>query len=421
MTTLDYQTPAKTTFPAWYKWEMLVLLWIAFFLHQGDRQIFNSVIPLIKSGLKLTDVQVGLVGTIFTIVYGILVPVAGFTGDLLPRKWIIVASLLIFSAGTLLTGLASGMIMLIIFRSVTTGGGEAFFYPSATSLLAQFHEKTRALALGILQTALYVGVVVSGLVAGYVGERFGWRSAFLIFGGFGLVWAGFVAWRLRNSAPAAVATNVRVPLAEVVRYLARRPSVWLLSIAFGAMVYVNIGYLTWMPAFLHERYGLSLAKAGFHSMLYHNAAAFVGVLVGGKLADHWVSRRPSIRMEFNVLGLLLGAPFIWWMGRAQTTLESYTALGLFGLFRGIYDSNLFASLFDVVEPRLRASAAGLMLSFAFIVGSLAPTVLGYMKPRIGLAIGLSSLAWFYLFGAVCIFVAARFFLRRDYVATPAPA
>jgi hypothetical protein len=68
-----------------------------------------------------------------------------------------------------------------------------------------------------------------------------------------------------------------------------------------------------------------------------------------------------------------------------------------------------------VEPRLRASATGLMLSFAFVVGSLAPTVLGWMKTRVGLASGLSSLAWCYLFGAVCIGIAIKFFLRRDYV------
>jgi len=88
---------------------------------------------------------------------------------------------------------------------------------------------------------------------------------------------------------------------------------------------------------------------------------------------------------------------------------------LFGFFRGVYDSNLFASLYDVVEPRLRASATGLMLSFAFVVGSVAPVIMGWMKSRVGLAAGLSSLAGFYLFGAVCILVAVLFFLKRDYV------
>ena len=88
------------------------------------------VIPLIKADLLLNDVQIGLVATIFTLVYGILVPVAGFAGDLLRRKWIIFFSLLIFSLGTLFTGLATGIISLILLRSITTGGGEAFYYLS---------------------------------------------------------------------------------------------------------------------------------------------------------------------------------------------------------------------------------------------------------------------------------------------------
>jgi MFS family permease len=154
-------------------------------------------------------------------------------------------------------------------------------------------------------------------------------------------------------------------------------------------------------------------------MLYHHLFAFLGVLAGGKIADHLAAARPSVRMEANLVGLLLGAPFIYWLGQAATAGSCYIALALFGLFRGIYDSNLFASLFDVVEPRLRASATGLMLSFAFVIGSLAPTVLGAMKSRVGLATGLSSLAWCYLFGAVCVFVAMKFFLRRDYVQTAA--
>lgn len=113
--------------PPGYKWVLLGLLWIAFFLHQGDRQIFNSVIPLVKTSLGLSDIQMGLIGSIFQLVYGVLVPLAGLAGDRLPRKWIIVWSLLIFSAGTLLTGFSSGLIALVIFRSLATGGGEAFF------------------------------------------------------------------------------------------------------------------------------------------------------------------------------------------------------------------------------------------------------------------------------------------------------
>lgn len=104
-----------------YKWELIIMLWIAYFLNQGDRQIFNVVIPLIKEDLHLTDVQLGLVASVFTIVYGCLVPFGGYMGDFLKRKWIILISILIFSIGTLCTGFSGGVISLIVLRGITTG------------------------------------------------------------------------------------------------------------------------------------------------------------------------------------------------------------------------------------------------------------------------------------------------------------
>src|SRR5690606_26291400 len=133
-----------------------------------------------------------------------LVPVAGFAGDLLRRKWIVFLSLMIFSVGTLLTGLSNGIILLIVFRSITTGGGEAFYYPAATSLIGQFHQKTRAMALSIHQTSVYCGIVVSGFLAGYIGERYGWRMAFYTFGIMGILWSFVVLIRLRDTPRYAV-------------------------------------------------------------------------------------------------------------------------------------------------------------------------------------------------------------------------
>ena len=117
-----------------YKWELIIMLWVAYFLNQGDRQIFNVVIPLIKEDLHLTDVQLGFVASVFTIVYGCLVPFGGYMGDFLKRKWIILISILIFSIGTLCTGFSGGLVSLIILRGITTGGGEAFYYPAVADV-----------------------------------------------------------------------------------------------------------------------------------------------------------------------------------------------------------------------------------------------------------------------------------------------
>jgi MFS family permease len=148
-----------------YKWELIILLWCTFFLHQADRQIFNNLSTMIRDDLGLSRFQFGLVGTVFMVVYGLMVPLAGYAGDVLRRKWVVLGSLLVFSTTTLLTGLAGGLIALVVFRSVATGGGEAFYYPAANSLIGQFHRNTRAMAMAIHQTALYCGIVFSSFAA----------------------------------------------------------------------------------------------------------------------------------------------------------------------------------------------------------------------------------------------------------------
>ena len=400
-----------------YKWQLVIILWVAYFLNQGDRQIFNVVIPLIKEDLHINDVQIGLVATIFTLVYGIMVPIAGFVGDILRRKWIIFFSLLIFSIGTLFTGISNGIILLILFRSIATGGGEAFYYPAATSLLGQFHQKTRAMAMSIHQTSLYVGIVASGFIAGYVGENYGWRMAFLSFGLIGIIWALVVWFKIEDTPMPEESGDEKTAtpgFREIAKAVFSRKTVYFLSLAFGCMCFVNVGYLTWMPTYLHEKFNMSLSAAGLHSTLYHFLFAFFGVMLGARISDKRAFKRKQIRMEIEIIGLLLGAPFIYWIAIADSRLWCYVAMGLFGVFRGMYDSNLFAALFDVIEPRYRASSMGIMLAFGFIIGALAPILLGWVKTVAGLETGIALLSVFYLLGAILVFIGLKLFFHKNY-------
>ncbi len=400
-----------------YKWRLVIILWFAYFLNQGDRQIFNVVIPLIKADLQVSDVQIGLVATVFTLVYGILVPVAGFAGDLFRRKWIIFFSLLIFSIGTVFTGFANTIFLLILFRSITTGGGEAFYYPAATSLLGQFHKETRAMAMSIHQTSLYAGIVASGFIAGYIGENYGWRMAFLSFGIVGILWAIVVMFGIKDT-PMPIEKpeekEEKHSSLEIIKAVFARKTVYFLSLAFGCMCFVNVGYLTWMPTYLHETFDMQLSSAGLHSTLYHFLFAFLGVMVGARISDKFALKRKQIRMEVEIIGLLLGAPFILWIGMTSNLYLCYIAMGLYGFFRGIYDSNLFAALFDVIEPRYRASSMGIMLAFAFIIGALAPLILGFIKTIAGLEAGFTLLSGAYLLGALLIYLGLKFFFAKNY-------
>ncbi|MCI0628051.1 MAG: MFS transporter [Acidobacteria bacterium] len=400
-----------------YKWELVVLLWFAYFFNQGDRQIFNVVLPLIKADLGLSDVQLGLVASIFTWFFALLVPFSGYAGDAFRRKWIVFGSLLTWSVATLVTGFSAGLLHLILFRSITTGGGEAFYYPSANSLIGDYHEKTRAMAMSIHQTSLYAGIVVSGFAAGFIGERLGWRAAFFIFGGLGILLAFIVLFRLRDTEAGGAGRSAqeRISPSAILRQIFRKPTVALLSLAFAGVVFVNIGYLTWMPTFLHEKFQMSLAQAGFASMFYHHLFAFAGVLLGGKCSDRWSIRRPQARVEIECLGLLLGAPFIYVMGSSNSLLWTCAGLAGFGFFRGVYDSNIYAALFDVIEPRVRASVSGVMICFAFMTGAFAPILLGWAKQTMGLDQGIAALSAVYLASAGFVFAVLKMTFDKDFV------
>lgn len=395
--------------PDKYKWELILLLWGAFFLNQADRQVFNVVLPLIRSDLQLTDQMLGLVATTFTVVFGLLVPFAGIAGDILDRRRVVLISLLIFSTGTLLTGFASSFLLLLLFRGVATGAGEAFYAPAAGSLIGSAHQKTRARALSIHQTANYTGTVLGSLLAGWAGQTYGWRSAFIIYGVMGLAWGLIFFFRTRRyDIPAPVTKEPgaqRALFGEALKLIATTPALIGQMLAFGGLIFVSVGFLTWTPTLLFERFGLTLADAGFSATFYHFMGAYVGVLGASWLTDRLIPSIPRIRLWVMAFGLVASAPFIWWAAGTQSLVHIYVALAAFGVMRGMYDAGIFAAVFDVVEDRLRATVLGIVLASGFLIGAASPAIMGSMKAQYGLEGGMQMLAGAALIAGVILFIA----------------
>ena len=190
-----------------YKWRALALLWVAFFLQQGTRQLFGPSVPAICASIGVDKVAIGVVGTVFAMMYGICVPFAGLTADLFSRKWMVVSGVAIFCLGIFLSGFVASVGLLIVTYGVLNGFGQTFYYPSATSLISQLHKETRATALSLLQVGLYLGIIGCSWASGWMAEggADGWRAPFRLFGGIGLVWAVALAFLLKDTKPAPVA------------------------------------------------------------------------------------------------------------------------------------------------------------------------------------------------------------------------
>ncbi|WNJ21610.1 MFS transporter [Pontibacter sp. G13] len=247
-----------------YRWELLFWLWWAYFLGQADKQVYNVVLTPLRDDLGLTDADMGMVATILLWVLALSVPVAGYLGDRFQRSKVIAWSVVGWASMAILTGFAGHIWVLVAFRSIAVATGEAPFGPSAVALLADWHDRTRSLAFSIFQTSLYVGVIVSGTLAGYVGERWGWRPAFWLFGSVALLLAVVLAFRLRERPPSIPAQpHVSVKLSEAVRACWASPAARWLTLAFSCMVFTGVGFLTWMPTLIHEELGFPRARPGF--------------------------------------------------------------------------------------------------------------------------------------------------------------
>lgn len=399
-----------------YKWGALALLCAACFLQQGMRQIFPPLASSIGDGFGASAAFRGSVMGVFTLVYALAVPFSGMAGDFLSRKKIVIFALAVFSLGVLGAGWATGILGIMLMYGAVNGFGQSFFYPAATSLVQQLHSERKATALSILQIALYSGIVLFSFASGKMLDVCGnWRVPFRVFGIAGVVWALVLVFTLRDTRPAMGQVAEKPRFADALKAVFSKPSAILLALGLGMQIFVDVGFKMWMPTYLKETFpGMGAASYGLHAVLWHYLGAFAGVVVGSRIADRLVRVRHGIRMEMNIAGLVLGAPFILWMSKAGTFQAVCAAMGLFGFFRGVYDSNQFASIFDVIAPRYRASAMGVVLAFAFAFGAVAPVVLGMVKDSFSMSAGLSSLCVFFLLGAALIAVARCRFLERDY-------
>ena len=378
----------------WVKWEVLLLLWMAYLLNQGDRQVFNTVLPSIREALGLTDTSVGLIATMFNLFYAVMVPLGGWAGDRFSRKWVVTVSILFWSAATMFTGVANSVFMLVLMRSVATGGGEAFFGPANYSLLGQYHTDTRARAMSIHQTAYYVGVILAGWLAGFIADKFdvlhpgeGWKYSFVFFGAAGIVWGILMALRLKDKPITEEEKKARSEskpgILDGFRTVFTTPTAACLTFGFSGLIFVITGYMTWMPAYLQDECGLSQASAGFNSMFWTYVAAFGGVLLSGTLSDALAKKAPKARMLLQAAGLVLGAVPLFVIGHVSTLWVLYLCFALWGVFRAMFDANTYSVLYDVTPQHLHASCSSAMITTGFAVGALAPVILGAMKDSLG--------------------------------------
>ncbi len=397
-----------------YRWRIVALLFVIGATNYGDRTAISSVFPLLRSEFGASDVELGAIGTSFLWAYALASPFAGAFADRYPRSRIIAASLAAWSLVTFVTAFATSVGQILASR-VILGIAEAAYLPAAIALIADYHSSdTRATAIGYHTAGLTFGLIAGGAGAGYMGEHYGWRASFIILGITGLALAVFAFFYLRdNRQQPDEATQPPPPFLESLGILLRIPSYLVvlaeaMTVAIGTWIFLN-----WLPLFFKETYDLSLAAAGFAGTFMLQGAATIGLISGGYLSDWFAGAQPRRRMLMMAICYGLSAPFLLTFLTQPQLLFLNVCIFSFSFLQRMGSCNETPLLCDLLAPRFRSTAIGVMNACNCLAGGAGILLAGYLKSSYGLAGIFGGISGIMVVVAVLTAIGYRVFLVRD--------
>ncbi len=403
-------------------WRIAWFLFFAAGLNYADRTALSSVIPPLREATGITDAQVGLAGLLFLWSYALASPFAGNIADRFSRARIVTWSLVAWSLVTILTGFATDVASLLVLR-IALGITESFYLPAAAAMLGDHHgASTRGKAMGFHILGLNLGLVGGGVLAGYLAEHFGWNVGFWLLGGLGLVLAVFSGPLLGDGKPdgaGSAADRPRAPEPEraVARdawaYCLRVPTFYCLLASAMAAGVASWIFLSWLPLFFTENYGLALGSAGLAGVALYKAPVFIGIAIGGWLSDRAV--RHDVRGRAMVKGLtfIVSAPFLFLFMGTPSFAVIAGALIVSGLIRAIGVPSEHPLICEVIPPRYRSTAIGIFNTCGTAAGGLGVLLAGVFKQDFGLAAIFGASSVIYVVAGALMLLAYWRYMHRD--------
>lgn len=387
----------------YYPWIVVALLWVVALLNYLDRQMLSTMqqsMQLDIHELAKAENFGNLLG-VFLLIYGLMSPVAGILADRMNRKWLIVGSLFVWSAVTFLMGYAQTYNQIYILRAFM-GVSEALYLPTGLAMIADFHSsKTRSLAIGIHMSGLYMGQALGGFGA-TIAQNYTWQTVFHIFGFVGIVYSlVLIAFLHDKEGHAGTKTAKLEPQIEGV---AKEPfykslgvilttlSFWILLIYFVAPSFPGWATKNWLPTLFSDNLGIEMSKAGPMATISIAIASFIGILIGGPLSDKWIQKNIRGRMYTSAIGLSLTIPSLVLMGLGNSSIEMIFAAMLFGIGYGMFDTNNVPILYQIIPPKYRATAFGIMNMGGVFAGYSITVMLGSSMDAGNLGNDFSKLA-----------------------------
>ncbi len=362
----------------------LIVLFAINLMNFFDRQIIGGVGEGIRREWGLSDTALGLLGTVFTLLYAVFGLPLGRLSDRNARRKILSGGVFLWSVLTAASGVARSFGQLIVAR-LGVGLGEATCSPASTSLIGDlFPTTSRGRAMAVWMLGLPLGLGLANGAGGWILQNWGWRKAFYVAAVPGLFCAA--AALLMNEPPRGTkeehAVGDRCRDGNPFLLVLSIPTMWWV-IASGALHNFNMYALgAFVSPFLVRYHHMSFFNAGWVAAAVYGFSGVVGLVVGGALADRLYARRVDGRLIVGCGAIVICAPLMW-LGLMRPSGEVWAFALLMGTGCGVmyaYYSTVYSTIHDVVEPSLRGTAMALYFCAMYLLGaSLGPVGTGLVS------------------------------------------
>lgn len=351
----------------------LLILFLINFLNFFDRTIPAVVLEPIRKEFGLDDTMLGLLGTAFTLVYAMAGLPLGRLSDRLRRTRVLAAGVFAWSLMTAASGAAWNYTTFLLAR-LGVGIGEASCAPAANSMIGDLYpSKQRARALGIFMLGLPLGSLACYAIVGRLAQDYGWRVPFYLAAVPGFVLAA-LALTMRDpvrGAQETYAVDAAAPPDRPFRRVMAIPTLWWIIVSGAAINFAAYSLGTFLPALMIRYHGVNVAQAGLVAAVVLGVTGLFGLTLGGWLADKVHVAFPRGRLLLGAGCMVAAAPLLY-LGLTQPVGAVAAAtwlLALGWLLYFMYFVTVYASIQDVVEPRLRATAMSVYFFFQYVLGA----------------------------------------------------
>jgi MFS transporter, Spinster family, sphingosine-1-phosphate transporter len=366
---------------------ILVVMTVLYIVNYADRSILSIVLQQLKVTLSISDTELGVVQSVFSIGLGLFtIPLAWMVDRWSRRKAVGVMALL-WSTATFATGLAWNFASLVVARAFVGLGEDGFSTSGSGWLSLAYKKEKRGLVTGIFGIGSVLGTALGMIVGGILVARTGmWQIPFYVFAVPGLIfgiWAFFLRdyQSVKQEGESGLSKQYLVNWIGLFKTKSYTFTV-LGQVCFGLYVFTWIG---WLPAFMIRAYNLDAGQAGTIIGAVAIVAA-TGSPLGGWLADKWQRKnrggRGYMMALVQIVNLLLLAAIVYFLGKVSIPIF-IALIAVQMIVVASVNPLIFSLITDTVPTSHRMAGQGMMVTMIYAIGAIGPLAVGAISDSVG--------------------------------------